>query len=104
MSRRYPKNQKTEKRRRANRVVALRLENDLRAQRFRSEAVQRIVGTTGLRTVKVPEFTNALLAAGRRIVDASVGACALVGENLGEQVWRHKRCYLGLFYHKREGS
>ena len=99
-TRKYKRNDKADKRRRADRIMAARLQEDLlrvkRLERVR-DVGQRSIGNTGVYTTSMPVVEPGLLGKARRIVDASVGAVALVGENLGTERWRHPRCHLGLF-------
>lgn len=91
----YKKDNRADQRRRSQRIVALRLEYDI-FERGRTE-YERRRGTVGMYERTMPTFDSTLLRAGRRVVDASVGAVALVGANLGATTWRHPRAYLGLF-------
>lgn len=92
-TRTYKRVNRADVRRRADAIVTARLTEDLRKQQ---DWQRRSAGTVGLHTVPMPIATPGLLGAGRQVVDASVGAVALCGPNLGTTVWKHPRSYLGL--------
>lgn len=94
-----------DKRRRADAIMALRVQEDIRKQKqVSANTPSRSTGTVGTHTVPMPVVEPGLLGRGCKVVDASVGAVALVGPNLGTERWRHPRAYLGLFINPARGS
>lgn len=89
MTRRIKQVNRTEQRRRSQRFIEARVVHDLFDRR--RVTGEHVYGTVGRRlTDHLPEYTH---LQGRRVIEASVGAVALVGTTPG---WRHPRTYLGL--------
>ena len=90
-----------DRRRRVNlRNLSARLKEDATSARHLEafyRGLHRAPSNTGKHTVTMPDYSVALLRGGRHVVEASAGAVALVGPNLGATTWRRQTCYLGQY-------